>query len=1134
MKCVRIWALLCALSLVGAISLGAQSGSSVDPGTQVSPSPSVAPSPVPATVSVPRLIKFSGSVTDTQRHPMQGTVGITFALYANQQGGSPLWLETQNVTLETEGRYAALLGSTRNEGLPLNIFAPGEAHWLRVQVQGQAEQSRLLVSVPYTLKAAEGETLDGQPASVFVLREGASGATGTISEGGTETQASSSGTGTAGTVKAPAFQDLPDPLVEWLVTGNAGTTAGTHFVGTTDNMALELKVNGERALRLEPASTPNVIGGYSGNNVGGGIVGATIGGGGDPSNVNQVTGNYGTVGGGQGNTASADFATIGGGGAVPIIGKVVVVKVGPKSSAPWVPGNRVTDEFGTVGGGGNNQAGDNAGTTADARFATVGGGGYNVASGEAATVGGGSANVANGSQATVGGGQGNVAIGAYATVPGGHGNAASGEYATVDGGWNNTASESDATVGGGRYNVASAGFATIGGGGPDDKNTLTRANRVTDEFGTVGGGGNNQAGDNAGTTADARFATVGGGQGNTARADHATVGGGGYNVASAGFATIGGGGPDDVITLGRANRVTDEFGTVGGGGNNQAGNNYGTTTDAKFATVGGGQGNTARADHATVGGGQGNTARADHATVGGGQGNIVRGDHATVGGGGYNVASAGFATIGGGGPDDESTFARGNRVTDEFGTVGGGISTPVGDGPGNTADARFATVGGGQGNTARADHATVGGGRGNSAGGDYATVGRGWDNHASGLYATLPGGHGNAASKSDATVGGGQGNRAGGEYATVGGGWDNLISADYATIGGGGNNAAIGAYATVPGGTHNTAGGPLSFAAGNHARAYHQGTFVWADSTDADFASTANNQFLIRASGGVGIGTNRPAVAGGLHVVRDIDAPASKQNHVAVIENLSAGTSPDVLALVVGTPSNPSGDVNFITFMAHGGGQALGAVQGNGKGGVFLKSPGSDYAEYFPKQNPEDALEPGETVGLRAGRVSRQTRDAERVLVVTTSPIVLGNQPLSAREGDFARLALVGQVPVHVRRPVHAGDYLVASGDDDGNAVAVAPAALTLANVSGLVGRALEGSQSVHGGTVQAEVGLPEEELLASLLRTRDHQLELQAAELTALKSELEETRALLEKVRVTLAAQSHVKLASAVAHQHN
>ena len=70
----------------------------------------------------------------------------------------------------------------------------------------------------------------------------------------------------------------------WLLTGNAGTTPGTNFLGTADNQALELKVNRARALRLEPnATSPNLIGGYKDNSVTSGAWGATIGGGGKAS-----------------------------------------------------------------------------------------------------------------------------------------------------------------------------------------------------------------------------------------------------------------------------------------------------------------------------------------------------------------------------------------------------------------------------------------------------------------------------------------------------------------------------------------------------------------------------------------------------------------------------------------------------------------------------------------------------------------------------------------------------------------------------------------------------------------------------------------------------------------------------------
>ncbi len=53
------------------------------------------------------------------------------------------------------------------------------------------------------------------------------------------------------------------------------------------------------------ATSPNLIGGYSGNGVTAGVVGATIGGGGAAadSQPNRVTDYYGTVAGGGNNQA---------------------------------------------------------------------------------------------------------------------------------------------------------------------------------------------------------------------------------------------------------------------------------------------------------------------------------------------------------------------------------------------------------------------------------------------------------------------------------------------------------------------------------------------------------------------------------------------------------------------------------------------------------------------------------------------------------------------------------------------------------------------------------------------------------------------------------------------------------------
>jgi hypothetical protein len=91
-----------------------------------------------------------------------------------------------------------------------------------------------------------------------------------------------------------------------------------------------------------------------------------------------------------------------------------------------------------------------------------------------------------------------------------------------------------------------------------------------------------------------------------------------------------------------------------------------------------------------------------------------------------------------------------------------------------------------------------------------------------------------------------------------------------ATIGGGYGNLAGGAYATVPGGRQNRADGEGSLAAGYGAQALHGGCFVWKDNTAGTFASTANNQFLVRAAGGVGVNRNDPQYA--LDVQGDVRA----------------------------------------------------------------------------------------------------------------------------------------------------------------------------------------------------------------------------------------------------------------------
>ena len=120
--------------------------------------------------AVPHLVSYSGILKDGNGKAIAGITGVTFLIYRDVEGGSPLWMETQNVTPDNAGRYTAQLGATRREGLPPETFMTGEARWLAVQAAGAPEQPRvLLVAVPYAMKALDAETVGGLPPSAFVL-----------------------------------------------------------------------------------------------------------------------------------------------------------------------------------------------------------------------------------------------------------------------------------------------------------------------------------------------------------------------------------------------------------------------------------------------------------------------------------------------------------------------------------------------------------------------------------------------------------------------------------------------------------------------------------------------------------------------------------------------------------------------------------------------------------------------------------------------------------------------------------------------------------------------------------------------------------------------------------------------------
>ncbi|HEX2836854.1 MAG TPA: hypothetical protein VHN77_01870 [Phycisphaerales bacterium] len=227
---------------------------------------------------------------------------------------------------------------------------------------------------------------------------------------------------------------------------------------------------------------------------------------------------------------------------------------------------------------------------------------------------------------------------------------------------------------------------------------------------------------------------------------------------------------------------------------------------------------------------------------------------------------------------------------------------------------------------------TVVGGFGNKIGtfSNSGFVGAGEFNTVSGYAGVVGGGVQNTASGERSVVAGGWGNQATNIRATVGGGVNNTASGDHSTVAGGYNNTASGGSAFVPGGANCLAQGALSAAMGNLAKAYHDGSFVWGDSSNALLESTAPNQFLIRAGGGVGINTAAPNARlnvygpanGGVNIFTGDLAPFGAAGIEANFSAAGIGSSAIIYAAVDGAERfsvHPNGDGFFSHDLQAGG-----------------------------------------------------------------------------------------------------------------------------------------------------------------------------------------------------------------------
>ncbi|HEX9660073.1 MAG TPA: hypothetical protein VGA18_07215, partial [Rhodothermales bacterium] len=263
---------------------------------------------------------------------------------------------------------------------------------------------------------------------------------------------------------------------------------------------------------------------------------------------------------------------------------------------------------------------------------------------------------------------------------------------------------------------------------------------------------------------------------------------------------------------------------------------------------------------------------------------------------------------------------------------------------------------------------------------------------------------------------------------------------------------------------------------------------------------------LVQNAGGDGVQVSGAAD----FAFRFEDAPSSFNGgitsaYVGLIRNTSTNASADGLAIQIETTGNPGTAANFVGFF-DGDDDLIGQIEGNAAGGVAYNTAGADYAEYLPHLSRGEEFSGGDVVGVFDGKISLRTVGAQQVMAITDRAAVLGNAPKGMDEVvGYEAVSFIGQVSVQVTGRVNEGDYVVASGLEDGTAVAVAPEDMTLDDVARLVGRAWESSDSAVTKRINTVVGLDRTEVLSAIIRR-------QSRELTEQEKAIEELRILLEQ----------------------
>ena len=159
--------------------------------------------------------------------------------------------------------------------------------------------------------------------------------------------------------------------------------------------------------------------------------------------------------------------------------------------------------------------------------------------------------------------------------------------------------------------------------------------------------------------------------------------------------------------------------------------------------------------------------------------------------------------------------------------------------------------------------------------------------------------------------------------------------------------------------------------------------------------------------------------------------------------------------------------------------------------GLTYSSGGADYAEYLKRKDINEKMKPGDIVGVTNGEISKFIDEkTQKILVVSSSPAVLGNLKPNSEISQYEKVAFLGQVPVRVNGVVTAGDYILPSGKNDGTGIAVSKNNIKVDQYSDIIGVAWSSTLSINISKVNMAIGLNSNDL-AQVVMEQENKISL-------------------------------------------